>query len=99
MALLKIVWTRLAIADLGSAYDYIAAVNPESAPSVVERIEKAVAALQLNPSMGRPGRVSGTRELVVTRTPFIVPYRVLRERIEILAVIHAARRWPNNFPE
>ena len=63
----------------------------------VERIEKAVATLRLTPNMGRPGRIIRTRELVVTRTPFIVPYRLLRERIEILAVIHAARRWPDSF--
>ncbi|MFB2897343.1 type II toxin-antitoxin system RelE/ParE family toxin [Aerosakkonemataceae cyanobacterium BLCC-F50] len=47
--------------------------------------------------MGRPGRIPGTKELVVTRTPFILPYRVQGEQIEILAVIHAARQWPESF--
>lgn len=99
MAALKLVWTRLAIEDLDDAYDYIAATNPGAAADIIERIEKAVAALRLTPGMGRPGRISGTRELVVTGTPFIVPYRGTGERIEILAVIHAARRWPDSFPE
>ena len=94
---MKIVWTKLAIADLDNAYDYIAATNPSAAQDIIERIEKAVAALRLTPGMGRPGRVTGTRELVVTRTPFIVPYRIIEERIEILAVIHSARRWPDSF--
>lgn len=99
MATLKLVWTRLAIKDLDDAYDYIAATNPGAAADIIERIEKAVAALRLTPSMGRLGRIDGTRELVITRTPFIVAYRVAEERIEIIAVIHAARRWPDSFPE
>lgn len=99
MAALKLVWTKLAIEDLDNAYDYIAATNPGAAADIIERIEKAIAALRLTPGMGRPGRVNGTRELVVTGTPFIVPYRVAEERIEIIAVIHAARRWPDSFPD
>lgn len=53
--------------------------------------------LLFHPALGRPGRVPGTRELVVTRTSFIVPYRIMGERVEILAVIHVARRWPDSF--
>jgi len=98
MATLKLAWTRLAIEDLDDAYDYIAATNPGAAADIIERIEKAVAALRLTPSMGRLGRINGTRELVIT-PPFIVAYRVAEERIEIIAVIHAARRWPDSFPE
>lgn len=89
---MKIVWTLFAIKDLDNAYDYIAATNRSAALDIIERIEKAVAALRLTPGMGRLGRVSGTRELVVTRTPFVVPYWVEEDRVEILAVIHAARR-------
>ena len=98
MAALKLVWTKLAIEDLEDAYDYIAATNPEAATDIIERIEKAISTLRLTPGMGRLGRISGTRELVVTRTPFIVPYRVIGDRLEIIAVIHAARRWPDSFP-
>lgn len=97
MAQVTIAWTRLAVADLNQAYDYIAASNPDAAAGIVERIEKAVNALRLHPALGRPGRVPGTRELVVTRTSFIVPYRIMGERVEILAVIHVARRWPDSF--
>jgi plasmid stabilization system protein ParE len=47
--------------------------------------------------MGRPGRVPGTRELVVAGTPYVVAYRVAASQIDVLAVIHAARRWPQTF--
>ncbi len=50
-----------------------------------------------NPEMGRPGRVPGTRELVIPRTPFIVPYRLVGNTIQILRVFHGTRRWPEAF--
>jgi toxin ParE1/3/4 len=53
--------------------------------------------LPTRPQSGRPGRVSGTRELVVTRTPYVVPYRVQGRNIEILRVYHGARKWPEHF--
>jgi plasmid stabilization system protein ParE len=86
-----------AVADLGRAREYIVERNPTAAIAVVERIEVALASLAAYPTLGRKGRVPGTRELVVTETPFIVPYRVTSSRIEILAVIHGARRWPESL--
>jgi toxin ParE1/3/4 len=50
-----------------------------------------------NPEMGRPGRVPGTRELVIPSTPFIVPYRLDGNTIQILRVFHGARRWPESI--
>ena len=97
MAAVKVRWTRLAAEDLASAYDYIAAQNPSAARRVVNRIESALGALRAHPEIGRPGRVEGTRELVIAGTPFILPYRLARKRIEILALIHSARRWPESF--
>ena len=46
------------------------------------------------PARGRPGRVPGTRELMVVGTPFLVPYKLEGEKLEIIAVLHGARRWP-----
>ncbi|MBI1941616.1 MAG: type II toxin-antitoxin system RelE/ParE family toxin [Acidobacteria bacterium] len=94
---MKIRWTQLAVEDLDSAYDYIAETNPTAARSVIARIESALKALKAHPLLGRKGRVEDTRELVVPATPFIVAYRIGKGRIEILAVIHAARRWPERF--
>jgi toxin ParE1/3/4 len=90
-------WTRIAVADLDSAYLYIAADDPAAAFGVVERIERAVSMLRRHPEAGRVGRVRGTRELVVSGTPFIVPYRFRRGAIQILAVVHASRKWPKSF--
>lgn len=69
-----------------------------AARTVVQRVIAAVDQLSEQPAMGRPGRVPGTRELVVPRTPFIVPYRVRKEHLEVLAVLHSSRRWPEDFP-
>ena len=48
--------------------------------------------------IGRPGRVEGTRELVVAGTPYIVPYRVKAEIVQIITVLHSAQRWPDRIP-
>jgi toxin ParE1/3/4 len=69
----------------------------EAAARMVERIASAVDQLARYPALGRPGRVPGTRELVISGTPYIVPYRVRRDVVEILRVFHAARKWPAKF--
>ncbi len=61
------------------------------------RVFRAVNLLQENPAMGRAGRVAGTRELVVDGTPYIVPYRVRGDAVEILRMFHARRKWPKGF--
>ncbi len=90
-------WTRTALANLDAEAAYIARENPQAAQRTVERIRDAVHRLVDYPALGRPGRVPGTRELVVPDTPYIVPYRVRGEELEILRVFHAARRWPRRF--
>jgi toxin ParE1/3/4 len=97
MAEVKIVWTKLALSDLDQAYDYFAAGRPGVAKAIIDRIEAAVATLSIHPEIGRPGRVSPTRELYVLGTPFILVYRNRKVRLEILALIHGARRWPESF--
>ena len=90
-------WTRLAASHLESAFDYLAQDSADAAATVVERILSAIEVLERHPQMGRAGRVPRTRELVITGTPFVVAYRVRRDRVEILAVLHGARRWPDRF--
>ncbi|MDD5305154.1 MAG: type II toxin-antitoxin system RelE/ParE family toxin [Elusimicrobia bacterium] len=94
---MKVVWTRLALKDLDSAYGYISDENPSAAVRTIEKIRKAVVSVSRHPEMGRPGRVEGTRELIIPGTPFIVAYRVKAKRIELLSVIHGARRWPDEL--
>jgi addiction module RelE/StbE family toxin len=94
---MRVEWTRRALGALDGIADYIAQDSPTAARRIVQRIRAAVADLESHPWIGRAGRVAGTRELVVADTPFIVPYRVRDETLEILTVMHAARKWPEDF--
>jgi len=94
---LKIRLTKLAEKDLHSIEAYIRQDNPSVAVRSVLRILEAVEGLLAYPNLGRPGRVPGTRELVVSSTPYIVAYRVRENVIWILRVIHATRRWPDEL--
>jgi len=93
----RVRWLSVALANLEAEADYIAEDNPAAADRLVQRIFRATDLLATNPAMGRPGRVPGTRELVVADTPYIIPYRVRANAVEILRVFHAARKWPNKF--
>jgi addiction module RelE/StbE family toxin len=84
-------------ADLNAIVDYIARDNPDSALAIWDRIESRVERLASFPKSGRSGRIEGTRELVVTGTPFIVAYRITGETIIVLRVLHGARQWPDEF--
>ena len=95
---MNILWSPEAIQDLISLRAYIAEESPTGARRIVARILLSVEnLLPDNPHIGRPGRVPGTRELVVPRTPYIVPYRLLDKTIQILRVYHGSRRWPDGF--
>ena len=89
-------WLRTALANLDAEAEYIAQDNPSAALRTVAAITRTVDLLRRHPALGRAGRVLGTRELVVPNTPYIVPYRI-RNKVEILRVFHAARRWPSKF--
>lgn len=91
---MKVAWLPRALADRDAQLDYIAHDSPKAAIAQGDRIESQIETLSAYPEMGRVGRVAGTRELVVSRTPFIVVYRVQAERIEILRVLHGAQMWP-----
>ena len=90
-------WTQPAVHDLADIADYIRADNPAAAERVGLTIRAAVNGLRDHPHLGRPGRVVGTRELVIPRLPYIVGYRVADDTIQILAVRHGARRWPKTL--
>jgi len=94
---LKIKWVRLAVTDLDEAAAFISQDNPQAAKRQVKRIWDAARLLSDHPDAGRPGRVHGTRELVVADTPFILPYRVVGNTVQILRVLHGARQWPEHF--
>jgi toxin ParE1/3/4 len=87
-------WTPPAARDLEAIGDFIARDDLRAAARTVRRIIERAGILAAHPNLGRAGRVAGTRELVVGGTPFVIPYRVVDDRVEILAVFHGARRWP-----
>jgi addiction module RelE/StbE family toxin len=93
----RIRWTRKALQRLDEIGSHIAKDNQGAAARVVARIVFRVETLAERPQMGRPGRVTGTRELVLTDIPYIVPYLVTQAEIEVLTVIHTAQKWPDKF--
>jgi toxin ParE1/3/4 len=93
----RVRWLRRALENLDDEAAYIALDDPDAAARMVECIVASIERLGAHPASGRPGLVPGTRELVVSGTPHLVPYRVRGEAVEILRVFHGARRWPGKF--
>jgi toxin ParE1/3/4 len=91
-------WTEQAILQLDQAHDYVMLSNSfEIATQITLRIATSVQQLATFPMSGRPGRVRGTRELVISNSPFVVAYCIEHERIVILAIYHGAQQWPETF--
>lgn len=94
---MKLSWTPRALAELDAIFAYIAASDRIVAERLTFEIEARISKLAQHPDLGRIGRVDGTREFVVTGTPYILPYRVREGRVEILAALHSSREWPEAF--
>ena len=96
---MQVKWLTAALRNLDQEASYIAKDDPQAANLVVQRIHNAVRLLSENPALGHPGRIHGTRELVVPDTRYIVPYRVRPRlaRIEILRVFHSSRKTPRRW--
>jgi toxin ParE1/3/4 len=90
----RIRWLARALANLNAEAEYIARDKPQAAARIVQTIHESIDLLQRHPGLGRPGRVAGTRELIV---PGIVPYRIRDNEVQILRVFHGARKWPSKF--
>ena len=95
---MNLTWSPEAIDDLLSIRQYIAQDDPGSAIKIVAAIVHLVEQqLPRFPHSGRPGRVEGTRELIVPSLPFIVPYRISGDGIDVIRVYHASRIWPGQL--
>jgi addiction module RelE/StbE family toxin len=90
----RVRWTRPAVRQLAAIGSYIAERDPKAAERIEARLREAVELVARFPAAGRPGRISGTRELVVPGTPYVVPYRVESGSVDILAIFHAAQNRP-----
>ena len=93
---MKLVWSPYALSDRDAIFSHIEADSPRAAVHVDEQIVAAVRRLTEFPESGRPGRVAGTRELVVLRTPYVAAYVVLPGMVRILRVLHGAQIWPDD---
>jgi toxin ParE1/3/4 len=87
----------MARADLAELATYIASENASAAYRVHDDIRRQTEMLAMQPEIGRPSRVRGTRDLVVTGTPYIAAYRVGVDVVTVLRVLHGARRWPQKI--
>lgn len=96
---MQVKWLRRALRNLEQEAAYIARDNPQAAARLVVEADAATRLLAQRPDMGRPGRVPGTRELVMPDFPYIIPYRVREQRVEILRLFHASRKWPDALQE
>lgn len=94
---MRVRWLRQALRNLDREAAYIARDNPRSAAEMVSHLLNSTSALAHQSHLGRPGRVPGTRELVIARYPYILPYRVRGDAVKILRVFHTARRWPEGL--
>ena len=94
---MRLTWSAFALADRDAIFTHIEADSPRAAIAVDEHIAQAVLRLVAFPESGRPGRVPGTRELVIPRTPYVAAYALAPDRIRILRVLHGAQMWPEDF--
>lgn len=92
---MRLAWSRYALTDRDAIFSYIEADSPRAAIRIDEAIEAAARQLIAFPDSGRSGRVSGTRELIIPRTPYILSYAVTVDTVRILRVLHGARIWPD----
>jgi len=92
----RIRWTARALRRIDEIDAYIEEDDPDAAARVVARLVSFVDVLAELPTVGRTGRITGTREVVLSDIPYIFPYRV-RQDIEIITVMHASQKWPKKL--
>ena len=94
---MQVVWLKNALNNLDEIAEYISQESSQAAQQVVGLIVEQVNQLAAQPAIGRPGRVVGTRELVISNSHYLVPYRIINNQVEILRVFHTSRRLPTNW--
>jgi toxin ParE1/3/4 len=96
---LRLEWSAYARADREAIFDYIEADSPQAAITIDRRIGTQIATLAKFPQSGRLGRIEGTREVVIQRTPYIAVYSIVSGTVRILRVLHGVQRWPDEMTE
>lgn len=91
---MRLVWMQSAVGDLREARAYVADDDASAAARLAAQILEVAEALVTTPSLGRRGRVTGTREIAVPGTPYLLVYRLVADGIQVLRVLHGRRSWP-----
>ncbi len=91
---LEVRWTKIALADLNSAFEFISRESPPAARKVVKKILDSLEQLKAFPESGKDGRVPETRDLFVSTTPYFIVYKFKGNHLEILNVLHSSKKWP-----
>lgn len=94
---MRLEWSVFALEDRDRIFDYLEAESLRAAVIVDDRIRTQVRQLLTFPETGRLGRVEGTRELVISRTPYIAAYRITSDAVRILRLLHSAQQWPDEM--
>lgn len=89
---MRIEWTTKVLKSLSAEFAYIGKDDVQAAQNVGSAILSSLKALSDFPSMGRAGRVYGTRELVLAKYPYIIPYKIHNNAIQILDIFHTSRK-------
>jgi addiction module RelE/StbE family toxin len=94
---MKLRYTEQARKDMDSLYQYVAREDPNAAQGVVERMAAMIEHLPQHPALGLRGRLPEVLELVIPNLPFVVVYELSKKTIDVLAIIHKSRRWPDQL--
>ncbi|CAN7597167.1 type II toxin-antitoxin system RelE/ParE family toxin [Trinickia sp. LjRoot230] len=96
---MRLEWSAFALDDRDRIFDYIEEDSARAAVAVDGQISTQVRQLIQFAETGRPGRIEGTRELVISRTPYIAAYRIIGDTVRVPRVLHGARQWPDDMSD
>lgn len=91
---MQVKWLRRALRNLEQARNYVFQDNPTAAQELIIKIQNAANQLQNYPFMGKNGRVEGTKELIISNSPYILIYRIKEETVEVLRILHTSKFYP-----
>lgn len=94
---MRVEWLKTALRNLDEEAAHIALDNATAATAFVQAIQASVEQLARFPSMGREGRIPGTREWPMPDLPYLIPYRIRNGRLQILRVFHTRRLPPSQW--
>ena len=96
---MKLRWSAFALADRDEIFDHVEADNPRAALALDDQLQRQIERLIRFPELGRMGRIAGTRESVINRTPYVAAYGIDQGAVLILRILHGARDWPDDVSD